>query len=320
MVVSFVPRLEQAFTLYLHSLFHRPAIVVNHFMRISARILLFVVVALCSEERSPAQLPFFTDDPAVTPTGTLHFEFFNESDGLQSSEYPNLRQNTANFKVNYGLPHQLELDLDAPYIFISRAVGMQNASGVGDTNLGVKWNFHTASQSSRFPTLGASCYFEFPTANARQQLSSGLTDYWLNLISQEPLTERTRINTNLGFLFAGNTSTGVIGIQTTRGHVYTGGVSLLHDFNPRLTFGGEVYGGVADNDGLARSQLQGLIGGQYSIRNGFSFTFALLGGKYVASPRVGAQFGFAVDFPPIRDSVSKPVSFITSESHRWSDH
>src|SRR5215467_15873084 len=155
--------LEQAFTVYLHSRFNHPAIVGNHSMRISAQILLVVVFGLCSAERSLAQLPFFTDDPVVTATGTLHFEFFNEFDGLQSSEYPNLRQNTANFKVNYGLPHHLELDLDAPYLLISRAVGTQDASGVGDTNLGVKWNFYTPSQPSRIPKLGASCYFEFPT-------------------------------------------------------------------------------------------------------------------------------------------------------------
>jgi hypothetical protein len=246
-----------------------------------------------------AQLPFYTDDPAVTERGKLHFEFFNEFDGLQSSQYPNLRQNTANFKLNYGLPHRLELDLDAPYLSIVRAAGAQNSGGPGDTDLGVKWNFRSVSQSSHLPALGVSLYIEFPTGNTREQLSSGLTDYWLNFIAQEPLTEKTRINVNLGFLFAGNTSTGVVGIQTTRAHVYTGGLSLLRDFNPRLTLGGEVYGGIADNNGLGRRQLQGMVGGQYSIRNGFAVTFALLGGKYEASPRIGGQLGFAVDFPAI---------------------
>ena len=65
-----------------------------------------------------AQMPFYTDNPDVTDRGTLHFEFFNEFDGLQSSQYPNLRQNTSNGKVNYGLPHNLELDFDIPYLSI----------------------------------------------------------------------------------------------------------------------------------------------------------------------------------------------------------
>lgn len=245
-----------------------------------------------------AQMPFYTDDPAVTKSGVLHFEFFNEFDGLQPSQYPNLRQNTANFKLNYGLPYRLELDLDAPYLSIFRAVGAQNSDGLGDTNLGVKWNFRAVSPS-HIPALGASFYVEFPTGNVRQQLSSGRTDYWLNVIAQEPITAKTRANLNVGFLFAGNTTTGVLGIQATRGHVYTGGLSLLHDFNSRLTLGAEAYGGIASNSGLGRSQLQGSIGGLYSVRSGLSVTFALLGGKYAASPRIGGQVGFAIDLPAL---------------------
>jgi len=134
-------------------------------------------------------------------------------------------------------------------------------------------------------------------ASVRQQLGSGLTDYWLNTIAQEPLTGKIRITANFGFLFAGNTSTGVIGVQTKRGHVFTGGISCLHDFTPRLTLGAEAYGGVADTSGLGKDQLQGLAGGAYEVRDGFSFTFGVLGGRYEASPRIGGQMGFEVDFP-----------------------
>src|SRR5689334_7391809 len=114
------------------------------------RILLLLLAGVCSAKPLLAQLPFYTDDPAVTEPGKLHFEFFNEFDALQSSQHPNLRQNTANFKVNYGLPYRLELDVDAPYLSIFRAAGAQNSAGPGDTNLGVKWNFRSVSQASRF--------------------------------------------------------------------------------------------------------------------------------------------------------------------------
>ena len=124
--------------------------------------------------------------------------------------------------------------------------------------------------------------------------------HWaVNFMAQEPLSDTTRINANIGFLFAGNTSTGDLGIQTTRGHVYTGGLSLLHDVNPRLTLGGEFYGGIADNTGLGRSQFQTMVGGQYAVRNGVTFDFGLLAGKYIASPRIGVQIGFSLDFPDI---------------------
>jgi hypothetical protein len=266
-------------------------------------LLLYLV---CAGEPMSAQLPFYTDDPAVTERGKFHFEFFNEFDALQNAQYPNIRQNTANYKLNYGLPHGLELDLDAPYLAIIRTLQTPNSTGAGDANLGIKWNFHKESKDSRLPAMGVSLYIEFPTGDANQQLGSGLTDYWLNFIAQKSLSDKTRINVNAGYLFAGNTSTGVIGIQSTRGHVYTGGVSVLHDFTARLTLGAEVYGGFTGNLDLGRSQLQFLTGGQYAIRNGLAFDFGVLGGKYIASPRIGGQIGFSVDFPDIlRPSASR---------------
>jgi len=265
----------------------------------SLRVWILLWIGLCAMEPLRAQLPFYTDDPAVTEKGKWHFEFFNEFDALQSPQYPNLQQNTANYKLNYGLPYNLELDVDSPYLSIFRATGSNSSLGIGDTNLGIKWNFHKAVKGSHIPELATSLYIEFPTGDSNQQLGSGLTDYWLNFIAQEPLSEKTRINVNIGFLFAGNTSTGVIGIETTRGHVYTGGLSILHDFTPKLTLGAEAYGGIADNNGLGRSQLQFLAGGQYQLHNGLSFDFGLLGGEYIASPRIGGQIGFSVDFPDI---------------------
>src|SRR5262249_37311896 len=205
------------------------------------RLVLLMAGAVCAIRPAQAQLPFYTDDPEVTARGTLHFEFFNEFDGLQSSEFPNLRQNTANFKLNYGLPHNLEVDLDVPYISIFRARPTQGAAGMGDINLGLKWKVRSASPGSRAPALAASLYIESPTGSKRQQLGSGLTDYSLNLIGQTPFTDKTRLNVNLGILFAGNTSTGVVGVQTTRGQVYTSGVSLLHDLRPRLTLVAQLF-------------------------------------------------------------------------------
>ncbi len=271
-----------------------------HTMRLDLSSLRFLALACVLFDAAPAlaQLPFYTDDTGVTERGKWHFEFFNEYDALQL-QYPNREQNTANFKLNYGLPHDLELDVDVPYLDIYRAPGNPPASGGGDTNLGVKWVFHHERPGSKAPALGASLYIEFPTGDSSQQLGSGLTDYWLNMIGQKSLSAKTRLTGNLGFLFAGNTSTGALGTQNTRGHVYTGGLSLLHDFTPRLTLGGELYGGYADNGNLGRSQFQAMAGGQYALRNGLSFCFGLLGGKYVASPRLGGQIGVAVDFPDV---------------------
>ena len=264
-----------------------------------------LVLASLAAPVSQAQIPFYTDDPSVTPVRTLHVEFFNEIDALQSAQFPNLRQNTANIKINTGLPHNLELDLDAPYLSIYRDPSSTSSTGVGDTNLGIKWNFRREIENSHRPALSASFYVEFPTGDPHNQLGSGLIDYWLNFIFQEPITPKTRLNANLGILFAGNTSTGAVGINTTRGQVYTSSLSVLHDINSHLTVGGEVYAGVADTDGLGRTQLQGMGGGSIAIHRGLALTFGLIVGKYEASPRIGGQIGLSIDFP---DLVRRPTA------------
>ncbi len=250
-----------------------------------------------------AQQPFYTDDASTTGKGQLHFEFFNEYDRLQHDVYPSIRQNTASMKLNYGLTDSLELDVDNPYlaIFRTRQTTPARLNGVGDTNLGVKWNFHKESEGSWAPALSASMYFEFPTGDPSQQLGSGLVDYWLNGIAQKSISPRTKVTANLGVLFAGNTSVGLIGIQT-RGRVYTGGLSVIRRFTERLNLGVEVNGAVSRNLDLGKGQLQFLGGGNYALGKGFGIDFGILGGKYVASPIVGAQLGFSIDFPGFHGS------------------
>jgi hypothetical protein len=262
-------------------------------------ITLVTLLLVCDCLANPvhAQMPFYTDDPSITPIRTVHIEIFDEYDGLQSSQFPDERQNTANFKINYSPLSNLELDLDVPYLNIQRAPGRESSQGVGDTNVGAKWTLPADRSQPLGMSYAVSFYVEFPTGDAAQELGSGLTDYWLNLALQKPLTEATRINANLGILFAGNTSTGVVGIQTRRGQVYTGGLSILHDVSSRLTLGTELYGGISDGAGHDKTQLQAMAGGQFSVRDGVSLSFGVLGGKYGATPRLGGQVGIAVDLP-----------------------
>jgi hypothetical protein len=261
------------------------------------RLVVTLILVLFGCSPALAQMPFLTDDPGVADAGMLHLEISNELDSLQSMQFPDLRQDTANFKANFGLPFGLELDIDAPYIIIDRASGVASSHGVGDTNLGVKWNIRDVAPNSRKPGFAVSFYTEFPTGDSRQELGSGLTDYWLNFIAQLPITDSTRFNLNLGVLFAGNTSTGVVGIETTRGQVYVGGLSMLHDFSSRLSVGAEVFGGISDTTGLDRTQLQAMLGAQYTIHDGVTLCLGLTGGIYTASPKFGAVIGIAVDLP-----------------------
>lgn len=253
---------------------------------------------LFSSSHVCGQIPFYTDDADTTEKGKFHFEFFNEHDWLQRSSRPGLRQNTSNFTLNYGLTDRIELGINAPviWIFNDRESSLGNPMSLGDTQLGMKVKVHREREHSRLPAASVVFYVEFPTGSIRKQTGSGLTDYWLYGVLQKSLNKRTTVRLNGGILFAGNSSTGLIGIEGTRGQVFTGNGSVVRQFTSKLQLGVELFGGVTNNFNLSRGQLESQIGGSYNVRDNLALTFGILGGRFSASPRIGCSVGFAYDF------------------------
>jgi Putative MetA-pathway of phenol degradation len=246
---------------------------------------------------APAQQPFVTDDADVTPKRHFHFEFSNEFDLLQRSSFPSLKQNTADFELDYGLLEGVEIGIESPLLTIFNAAGTspQTATGIGDTNISLKYNFLKEREHFRRPALAIAFNFELPTGDTKRQLGSGLADFYLNGILQKSLSKNTKLRLNGGILFSGNETTGVIGIKS-RGIVFTGGGSLVKQFAPKLQMGVELTGAMTKDFQLGKGQLQTLLGGNYQVRNNMTFDFGILSGKYAASPRVGVQLGISVDF------------------------
>jgi hypothetical protein len=244
-----------------------------------------------------AQQPFVTDDADVTAKGKFHFEFSNEFDLLQPAAFPNLRQNTASFELDYGLLKNVEVDIEAPLIMIlnARGVTQPRAFGPGDTRFSVKYNFLKEHDGSRRPALAASFSIELPTGDAARQLGSGVTDFTLNGILQKRVTKRSTWRVNAGMIFSGNTLTGAVGI-VTRGPIFTGGTSLVRKFTPRLDMGAEVTGAFTRKFNPGRKQLQAQVGGNFHLRDNLSLDFGIIAGHFDASPRLGAQLGFSLDF------------------------
>jgi len=245
-----------------------------------------------------AQLPFYTDDTDTTPKGKFHLEMFNEQDVLQRSAYPTKRQNTLVFTLNYGITDKVELDVNAPWLALinSHTVSTQDVTGIGDTQFGLKYNFLSEREGSKRPAMALVFYVEAPTGNSQKQLGSGLSDYWLYGVIQKSLTKKTKGRLNGGILFSGNNSTGLIGIETQRGQIYTGNGSVVRTITDRLQLGVEVFGAVTSSFALDRGQLTSQFGGDYVLTKKLTLSFGLLGGRFAASPRVGAQVGFAYDF------------------------
>src|SRR5207244_11440218 len=145
------------------------------------------------------------------------------------------------------------------------------------------------------PAMAASFAIEFPTGDESKQLGSGLRDYAINLILQKSLTEKIHLHLNGGYVLAGNTLTGVVGVRTS-GSVYTGGASVTRDFTPKLKLGVELTGALTSNFDLGRGQLQTQFGGNYQVMKKMSLDFGLISGFYASSPRIGPQIGISYDF------------------------
>ena len=268
-------------------------------LRCQLRWVWFILaIAFLSSTSAHAQLPFYTDDADTTPKRKFHLEVSNEHDWLQRSSFPGIRQNTTVFTFNYGLTDRIELGVNAPLIKIvnDRFARLGSPIGIGDTQFGVKVRLLDEREGSKLPATAVVFYVEAPTGSVKKQIGSGLVDYWLYGVLQKSFTKRTTGRLNGGVLFSGNESTGLVGIQTARGQVFTGNGSLVRNFTPRLRLGAELFGAVTKSFALSRGQLEGQIGGGYALRQNFELTFGVLGGRYAASPRFGAQLGFAYDF------------------------
>jgi hypothetical protein len=260
---------------------------------------LLVLVTLCflCPNILTAQQPFVTDDADTTPKRKFHFEFSNEFDWLQRSAFPSLRQNTADFELNYGLLERVEIGIAVPVITIynDRAILPGRVNGLGDLNISTKYNFLREREKSGLPALAVGVSLEIPTGDTRRQLGSGLTDVYINGVVQKSVTSKTKFRLNTGVLFSGNTTTGALGTRT-RGTVFTSSGSLVRQFGPKLQLGAELASSFARNAQLGKGQLQGMFGGNYQLRTNVSLDFGLVAGKYDGSPRAGLQLGVSIDF------------------------
>lgn len=255
-----------------------------------------VVVLLLDATPVRAQQPFYTDDADVTAQGRFHLEFSDQFNYLQRSARPARRQNTADFEVDYGVLNGLELGLESPLLTIVRVRRhrRRTVTGIGDTNIGLKYKFNDARPDSPWPTFAATLNVEFPTGDTARGLGSGLTDVYLNTIAQKTITERTVFRLNGGLQFVGDQTTGAIGTRQ-RGFVFTGGGSLIHHFTDALQLGVEATGADAPKFRLHRGQLQIQGGGNYEVWKGVTLDFGIIRGFEPASPRIAFQLGFSAD-------------------------
>jgi hypothetical protein len=252
-----------------------------------------ILLFLLGASASLAQQPFVTDDAEVTSRGLLHFEYANEFYILQKSAHPNLRQDTNNFVIQYGLFDGVEVNMDFPLIAIGNARGSGTPSvfGLGDVDFAVKWNPVTETPDGARPAFTVTVAAEFPTGSEKKQLGSGLADYVVNTVLQKTFAA-TAVHFNAGVQFSGNTQTGVVGIHTP-GHIFLGGLSAARDVSPRLRLGLDLNGAEIHAAGRVDKQLQLTAGGNYALTRDDTLDFAVLTGWF-NGPRFGLILGVSV--------------------------
>jgi hypothetical protein len=257
------------------------------------RLILAAALLLFGASRSSAQQPFATDDAEVTEHGHFHFEYANEFYVLQKSAHPNLRQDTNNFVIQYGLFEGVEVNMDFPLIAIGNASGsgMPSVFGLGDVDFAVKWKIVKEAPDSARPAFTITGAVEFPTGNEEKQLGSGLNDYVVNTIFQKTFSW-AQLHANLGIQFAGNTQTGVVGIPTP-GRILIGGLSAARDLSERLRLGLDLNGAEIHDGGSIERELQLLAGGNYVLNHNETLDFAVTVG-WDQAPRFGLILGVSI--------------------------
>jgi hypothetical protein len=229
----------------------------------------------------------------VTEKGHFHFQYANIYNVLQESAKPNLRQDTNNFVIQYGLLSSVEVNMDFPLIAIRNesGSGMPSVFGLGDVDFAVKWKLLEEAPDGARPALTLNGAMEFATGNESKQLGSGLTDYSINTIVQKTFSG-TQVHFNLGVQFSGNTATGAVGIHTP-GDILILGLSAARDFSRRLRLGLDINGAEIFDGGPVEKQLQLTAGGNYALTSNDTLDFAVFVGWYNA-PRVGFTLGISL--------------------------
>ena len=224
--------------------------------RISKTIVIGAALGLISAMRVFAGPPFLTDDPE--PVDYLHWEAYIFSLGDRSSGHYAFDGPAA--EINYGVFPDTQLHLIVPMTTVG-GNGASTVSGLGDTELGVKYRF--VHETNGWPQIGIFPMAELPTGNAARGLGNGRT--WLRL----PLWLQKSWGPWTSY---GGGGAALNSAPGQRDYPIAGWL-VQRDFGPRLTLGGEIFAQGKDTDedkGFAALN----FGGSYNVNEHFSLLFS----------------------------------------------
>jgi len=147
--------------------------------------------------------PLEVDDADPADAGQVEVEA-----GVAYARDPDLRRWEYPFGLAYGLAHGMEAGIGFGGQWEKRmavteesASGRRHESGVGDLEVGAKWQFWEACPLGARHALAAG--IKFPTADDDKELGSGETDYDLTWIVSRAIGERAGAHINIGHAWVG---------------------------------------------------------------------------------------------------------------------
>ena len=142
-------------------------------------LLLVAGLAWLTLARGLAGPPFLTDDPE--PVDYQHWETYVFATGIHGpgSAYS---INGPAVEMNYGVLPDTQLHLIVPTTFVGGG-GVPSASGLGDTELGVKYRFR--HETNGWPQIGVFPLVELPTGDSGRGLGNGRAWFRLPLWLQK---------------------------------------------------------------------------------------------------------------------------------------
>ena len=193
-------------------------------IRLIRACLLALPLILGTASLAAAGPPFLTDDPE--PVDYQHYEFYVFST-FDKAEDGTTVQGPA-IEYNIGALPNVQLHMVIPYVWNAQSGG-PTVSGLGDTELGVKFRF--VRQTSSMPEIGVFPMVESSTGNSANGLGNGRSWYRLPLWIQKDSGPWTTYG---GGGYAINSAPGM------KNYAF-GGWLLQREIGDHLTLGTEIF-------------------------------------------------------------------------------
>lgn len=215
-------------------------------------------LVLASVSPASAGPPFLTDDPE--PVDYQHFEFYTFSTRDKAADGGTATLGPA-FEYNVGALPNLQVHLVVPYAW-SGSPGIPGTSGLGDTEVGVKYRF--VQQTKAAPEIGIFPMAELATGNANDGLGNGRTWFRLPVWIQKNIGAWTTYG---GGGVALNASPGM------KNYAF-GGWLVQRDFGERWTLGGEIFANGGQTVDGTQSTFYN-VGGYFKPSDRFNVLFSV---------------------------------------------